>query len=316
MIKTVYDLMTKIRSEGLNVLLIGSETQEVDHLSDLSNADNRSLIFYVGKDREEIDHINNCVLICCPDIAFERESVSFIVTENPKLAFYILAQDFAHPKPEPSIHPTAIINNKAIIHPTASIGPYCVLEECEIGEKTILHSHVAVYANSKIGSNVTIEANSVIGATGQGYVWGKDGKQWVMPQEGGTVIEDNCFIGSNVSIVRGTLSNTIIGEGSRIAHGTMIGHNCRIGKKTLMSNNVTVSGTVVLDDYCYLGSGSVCNTKIRLGKNVIVGAGAVVTKNFLEENIVLAGIPAKIIKRVDAGDSLVGVPNTPLIQIQ
>lgn len=49
---------------------------------------------------------------------------------------------------------------------------------------------------------------------------------------------------------------------------------------------------------CWIGANVVILPTVELGDNVIVGAGAIVTKSFTENNIVLAGNPAKIIKRL------------------
>lgn len=47
--------------------------------------------------------------------------------------------------------------------------------------------------------------------------------------------------------------------------------------------------------HCYLGAGAKILIGVHLGNHTIVGANAVVTKSFDEENVVLAGVPARII---------------------
>lgn len=55
---------------------------------------------------------------------------------------------------------------------------------------------------------------------------------------------------------------------------------------------------VVIGDNCWLGGNSVICPGVTLGNNVVVGAGAVVTKSF-GDNVVLAGNPAKVIKTIE-----------------
>ncbi|NWG08349.1 MAG: acyltransferase [Chloroflexi bacterium] len=55
---------------------------------------------------------------------------------------------------------------------------------------------------------------------------------------------------------------------------------------------------IVIGDNCWLATGCIILPGVRLGNHVIVAAGAVVTQSFEEDNIVLGGVPAKIIKRI------------------
>lgn len=56
---------------------------------------------------------------------------------------------------------------------------------------------------------------------------------------------------------------------------------------------------VVIGEKCWIGMNSVILPGINLGGNTIVAAGAVVTKSFPQGNVVLAGVPAKIIKELE-----------------
>ncbi len=55
---------------------------------------------------------------------------------------------------------------------------------------------------------------------------------------------------------------------------------------------------IVIGDNCWLGTNAVILPGVRLGNHVIVAAGAVVTKSFPEDDILLAGAPARIIKHL------------------
>ena len=308
---TASQMTRLLEAEGLKVQIHGSQDVVADHLKDLEHADKNALTFYIGEESAKIDHLRDCVLICRPSVSPQSESVTSITTDSPKLAFYILAQAYAPPDPEPSIHPTAVIDPEASIHHTATIGPFCVVEKCTVGEQTLVHAHVTLYKNTTIGARVTVESNTCIGATGQIWAWGENGKKWILPQMGGTVINDDCFIGSNVSIVRGALQDTVINKGCRIAHGSRIGHNCTIGMETFISNGVTIPGSVTVGSFCFLGSGSVYRPGVILGDTITVGAGAVVTKSFPENGLILAGIPAAVVKTIDKNTTLAGVPKLP-----
>ena len=294
--RTVGGMIKFLNAEGIEVKLEGDTEFIPQGISNLEQAKNGDLTFYTGEDREKTQHLVGCVLICKPDLSPLPDSIIKIKTEHPKLSFIILAQEFAPPPPKSGIHPTVILHSEAKVHPTASIGPYCYLEKCVIAEDVIISANVTVYTNSRIGRGTIIESNTCIGPTGQGFEWGLNGKRWVMPQIGGTVIGENCFIGSLVSIVRGAMQDTIIENGCRIAHGTKIGHNCHIGEDTFIANGIAMAGSTIIGKKCYLGSGSTYKNKVRLGNNITVGVGAAVVSDYLEDGLVLVGVPAKPLK--------------------
>lgn len=308
---TIPSIIGILNKEGLGVSVQGPDDILVDHLCSLENADRNSLAYYVGKDEESLAHLQESVLICLPGVRPKNSKVARLETDEPQMAFYIVAQYFGPLTEEPSIHPTAVIHPEASIHPTASIGAFAVLEKCRIEEAAIIHPHVQIYQNTVIGKAVTIEAGSCIGATGQMWTWAKDGKKWVLPQLGKTMIRDHCFIGSNVTIARGALQDTFIAERCRISHGSMIGHGCHFDEDTFISNGVAISGGVKTGKSCFLGTGSRYRSGVVLGNGITVGVGAVVIKSFLEDNLVIAGVPAEILKRTEPGVKLKGVPHSP-----
>jgi len=69
-------------------------------------------------------------------------------------------------------------------------------------------------------------------------------------------------------------------------------HNCAIGNFVTIAPNAVILGRVNIADSTYIGANSTILPDKSIGENVIVGAGAVVTKNF-DSNSIIKGIPAK-----------------------
>jgi acetyltransferase-like isoleucine patch superfamily enzyme len=63
---------------------------------------------------------------------------------------------------------------------------------------------------------------------------------------------------------------------------------------------------IVIGDNCWLGTGCSILPGVRLGNHVIVAAGAVVTKRFEENDIIIAGVPARIVKRIAPYEDTIG----------
>lgn len=93
------------------------------------------------------------------------------------------------------------------------------------------------------------------------------------------------------------ISNCVqIGTGTLVNAFTSIHHDVIIGNYCELSPHSVILGGCTVGDFTSIGANATLLPNIIVGKNVIVGAGAVVTKN-LPDNVVVAGVPAKIISR-------------------
>ena len=271
-----------------------------NHLSILKNAGEGSITYYVGDKFEHISHLKNCTLICKQQ--FEGlENVKQIITEDPQLYFYKLSSDYKEDYLD-NDNLMFMTGCKAYVHKDAQIGKNVkigvgsVIGKCIIEDNVEIHSNVVVYAKTHIKSGTIIESNTTIGGTGVMWVWDQD-KRVYLEQLGDVIIEENCRIGSQCEIVRGSANeSTIIGEGTCIAHGTLIGHGSHVGKYVHMANGVKLGGSAVISDYNFLGSGAIVSAGVKLLANdIILGSGAVATKDLTTVGV-FVGAPAKFIK--------------------
>lgn len=231
-----------------------------------------------------------------------------ILVKNPQLEYYKISSFFEE-KLHSYIHPTAIIDKDALIHSTAYIGPFCIIGKSIIGENVQLLHHITVTDSVEIKKNTIIEGNSTIGARGMAWIWDDNGERVMQTQFGGVKIGENCIIGTDITIVRGSLNeNTKIGNDTIIAHGTKIGHGCYVGNKVHFANNVSLAGNARINDRVFLGSGSIVSSNVTIEESCIVGAGAVVNKSYSEKNCTLVGVPAVILKNNDFDLKPNGVP--------
>ena len=106
-------------------------------------------------------------------------------------------------------------------------------------------------------------------------------------------------ISKGVTILTGSVlsSNIVVNEGVLINKLCSIGHDVIIGEYSVISPGVKILGNVEIGKYSFLGAGSIILPSIKIGRKSIVAAGAVVTKN-VPINSIVAGIPAKVIKKL------------------
>ena len=224
-----------------------------------------------------------------------------------------MAQVLTRLYPEPvfaeTIHPTAVIAPDARIGKGCHIGPYCtvgagsiigddavltshvvVSDRCSLGDRVHLFAHVVLYPGTRVGDHVRIHAGTVIGGDGFGYVQ-ENGRHRKIPQVAGVRIENEVEIGSNVSIDRGALSDTVIGEGSKIDNLVQIGHGVKIGKHSIIVSQTGISGSATVGNNTVLAGKVGVTGHVAIGDGILVMGDSVVTKN-LDKPGRYAGNPA------------------------
>jgi UDP-3-O-[3-hydroxymyristoyl] glucosamine N-acyltransferase len=199
----------------------------------------------------------------------------------------------------------ARIGRGCVIYPCAYIG-----EDTEIGEGTVIHANVVVYEKCRIGERAILHANSTIGTDGFGFAT-HDGVHYKTPQVGGVVIEDDVEIGASCSIERGTLSDTVIGRGSKLGDLVAIGHGTRVGPHCLIVPQVGIAGSATLGHHCTLGGQVGIVGHITLGNNVTVAAQAGVI-NSIADGQTVAGAPAVDVNRARRAYAM--IPYLPQIR--
>jgi UDP-3-O-[3-hydroxymyristoyl] glucosamine N-acyltransferase len=238
-------------------------------------------------------------------------SVPLLIAEDPYYAFMqimvLLHGHRTHKKtgisPRASIAARATIGNDchigdfAVIADEVRIGDGCIIypgvyigQGAQIGSNCIIYPNVTIYDGCKIGQRVIINANSAIGEDGFGYAT-HNGIHYKIPQTGIVVIEDDVEIGVCCGIERGTLSDTVIGRGSKLGDQVTIGHGSRIGPHCLLVAQVGIAGSTTLGHHCIVSGQAGIVGHINIGNNVTIAAQAGVINNIPDDSIIL-GAPA------------------------
>jgi UDP-3-O-[3-hydroxymyristoyl] glucosamine N-acyltransferase len=202
----------------------------------------------------------------------------------------VLAHFHPETRPQPGVHPTAVIasgvvlGDDVVIEPfvvigartrigdRARVGAHCVIDEdCELAEDVRLHPHVTLYSKVKLGKRTIIHSGTRLGSDGFGYTF-VDGRHQKVPQVGGVVIGDEVEIGANCTVDRGSVGATEIGNGVKIDNLVHVGHNVRIGDLSIIVAQVGISGSTVLGKGVTLAGQSGLPGHLHIGDGATLAA--------------------------------------------
>lgn len=220
------------------------------------------------------------------------EDYHVITCNNPKEIFFeIISRFFVQNEQAKVCTDSIICSNK--IGKNVSIGHHCFIgENVIINDCVIIKNNVSIECPAVIGERTIIHSGAVIGSDGFGYYEDKDGVHKKVPHLGGVVIGRDVEIGSNSCIDRGTIDNTIIGDHVKIDNLCHIAHNVNIGANSLVIALSLLGGSSILEENSYIAPGVTVRNQVRIGKNAVVGMGAVVTKD-IDADMTVAGCPAR-----------------------
>ena len=278
--------------------LIGDSNILINSVASLESAHQKSISFF--NNPRYADLLKNTKAAV---VIVDRESLSFrkgasIVVDNPYLYFAKVSQLLNPTKPlKKEIHKSAIIHPSCKLGQDIYIGPNVVIDEnvsiddsvvihassmieadSVIGKASVIHPHVVIKASTIIGKNCTLYAGCVIGSDGFGYA--KDDSKWLaIPQIGRVILGDNVDIGSNSTIDRGALDDTIISSGVKIDNLVQIGHNCMIGENTIIAGCVGIAGSAKIGKNCAIGGAAMILGHLLITDDVTISPGSMITRS-------------------------------------
>ena len=290
--------------------LIGDSNILINSVASLESANKNSVSFFNNSKYLDLLKNTKAALVILNKESCALHSGACIVVDNPYLYFAKISR---------FLNPIKIlkreIHKSAIIHPTCKlgkdiyIGPNVIIEENVfiadgvtvhagviiesdnvIGGHSTIHPNVVIKTNTIIGKNCTLYAGAVIGSDGFGYA--KDNDKWLaIPQIGKVVLGDNVDIGSNSTIDRGALDDTIISSGVKIDNLVQIGHNCIIGENTIIAGCVGIAGSAKIGKNCAIGGAAMILGHLSITNNVTISPGSMITRSIKNPGTYTALMP-------------------------
>lgn len=252
-----------------------------------------------------------------------------IFTGRPRYAMAGVTTAFDQPYHlAPGVHPTAIVDESAELGADVTIGPFAIVgpraqigagarihahvtigEDVVLGAGALLHDGCKILRRVRIGDRFIAHSNAVIGGDGFSFVTPEAGAVDEVKRSGtltgqherqsytrihslGSVrIGDDVEVGCNTTIDRGTLSDTEIGDGTKIDNLVMVGHNVRVGRSCLLCSQVGIAGSSTISDNVVLGGQVGVADHVTVGENVIAAGKSGISSN-VPANRVIMGNPA------------------------
>lgn len=173
------------------------------------------------------------------------------------------------------IHPTAIVDESAVLASGVEIGPYSIIgANVEIGENTWVGPHVVIKGHTKIGKNNKFFQFGSIGEDCQDLKYA--GEETYLEIGDGNTFRESC------TIHRGTTQDkslTKIGSHCLFMVNAHVAHDCIIGDHCILANNATLAGHVELGNNVIFGGMSAIHQFSKIGEHAMIGGCSAVNKD-------------------------------------
>lgn len=296
---SISDIRKFLDDEKINYNYLGTEDLKISKYTTPDNILNSSILWlknfekFTFKNFEEYEN-----LLIVTDEIKDIKNANFLIASNSKELFFSILNKFFYEENKKNYIGKNSIIETDIIGKNFYIGHNCyVSKDVLIGENVVIKNNVVIEGNVRIGNNTIISSGVVIGGEGYGYYQDQNGRNIKVQHFGGVIIGNDVEIGSNTCIDRGTLGDTIIADNVKIDNLCHIAHNVYIEKNVSIIALSMIAGSVIIKENAYIAPCAAIRNQLKIGKNSIVGLGAVVV-NEVEDNVVVAGIPAKVMRRL------------------
>ena len=168
--------------------------------------------------------------------------------------------------PEPRIHPTAIIEEGAVIGPEVSVGAYAYIGPLvKLAAGCRVHHHATIEGSTRMGQRNEVFPYALIGGRTQD-------KKWTGDEAPVLIGEDNIFR-EFCTVHPATFADksTQIGSRNLFCAYSHIGHECTVGSDCVFSNNATLGGHVHVGDHVIIGGLTAVHQFCKVGPGVMIG---------------------------------------------
>lgn len=308
---TLAQLAGHLDSKGMACQLQGDPQVCVATVETLEDARDGQISFLANPKYEKLLATTRAAAVVVDRQVRSPQDLNLLRVDDPYAAITVLIEHLhghrRHPKwglspaatiaetatlgSNPNIAPHAVIDQHTVIGHDVTIYPGCYVgPNCRLGDGVVLFPNVVLYDHTILGHRVAVHSGTVIGNDGLGYA--PVGEGWEkIPQIGYVEIGDDVEIGSNCSIDRATLGQTVIASGTKFSNLIAVGHGAKVGDNCMFVAQVGLAGSVNVGRHVTLAGQVGVAGHLTIGDNAQVAAKAGVM-NDIKPNTRVLGQPA------------------------
>ena len=279
-------ISSKQISDKLKISHFGN-TVSVNKPSSLDNPKDNSIVFLKKYSKNNIKKIakKNNIFFILPEDSPKKEliamGITFSLCKDSRQTFFSTIETFFSNKnnfltlisPESSISANTKIGKNVFIDSNTIIDGDCIIED-----NVYISKNCLIIGPCVIGKNTRLDSNVLLGEESLSIKYhGNIPSQNI--QLGGISIGENCKIGMNSSISRGTIDDTIICNNVMIGEYVHVGHNSTVKDNCVLTLKSSICGSVILGENCWLGPHSVILSQVKVAKNIKLAANYVLYSN-------------------------------------
>lgn len=188
------------------------------------------------------------------------------------------------------------LGENVAIGENAYIEPGCIIgHHVQIGNNAVILANTVI-KNATIGDYLYVNQNSAIGVNGFTMAKDEEGNVFRVPTMGRVVIGNHVEIGVLNNISCGSAGDTVLHDFVKLDALVHIPHDMIIEENVEVPAGAIFGGFVHIEPGVFVGVNASIRNRVRIGKDAIIGMGAVVTKS-VEPGTVVIGNPAKPMER-------------------
>jgi len=181
------------------------------------------------------------------------------------------------------IHATAVVASSAELGADVRIGPFCLVgPKAVLGDGVVLHSHVVVEGNTRLGAGCEVFPFASIGHKPQDLKFRGEDTRLEIGE--GTQIREHVTINPGTSGGGGV---TRVGQRCLLMVGAHIAHDCQVGDNVVMANNATLAGHVHVGERAFIGGLAAVLQFVRIGHNAMIGGMSGVEQDVIPYGLVM-----------------------------
>lgn len=173
-----------------------------------------------------------------------------------------------------TIHPTALVDSRANVHPTATIGAHAVVDgPVHIGADCRIDPFAVLLGNTTLGAGCRVHSHAVVGDEPQDFEW-EGGESSVR-------IGNECILREGATVHRGAEpgSETVVGHRCMLMTNTHVGHNCVLGDGVTLISGALLGGYVQVGDRAIVSGNAAVHQSVRIGELAMISGLGRVTQD-------------------------------------